>query len=158
MVQTRKAMRRGWQLRNCPGQATPMSMSIGIVWPDGRRPVAPVALGEPLPSEATISDGTHPIDLFESFIEWSGRNLLKKHRGRIGLRSGQLEFAHGRLTGGRAASISPRSARSLVPLPRTSYRARNAPGYAPIDSPRLSPNAHHLLQADGRLLLRPHSG
>jgi polyisoprenoid-binding protein YceI len=79
-----------------------MSTSIGIVWPRGRRPVAPVALGEPLPAEPTISDGTHPIDLSESFIEWSGRNLLKKHRGRIGLRSGQLEFAHGRLTGGRA--------------------------------------------------------
>jgi polyisoprenoid-binding protein YceI len=79
-----------------------MSTSIGIVWPRGRRPVAPVALGEPLPAEPTISDGTHPIDLSENFIEWSGRNLLKKHRGRIGLRSGQLEFAHGRLTGGRA--------------------------------------------------------
>jgi len=63
---------------------------------------APVALGEPVPAEPTISDGPHPIDLSESSIEWSGRNLLKKHHGRIGLRSGQLEFAHGELTGGRA--------------------------------------------------------
>ena len=61
----------------------------------------PVALGEPLPAEPTISDGVHPIDLSESSIEWSGRNLLKKHHGRTGLRFGQLEFAHGELTGGR---------------------------------------------------------
>lgn len=63
---------------------------------------APVALGEPLPAEPTISDGSHPIDPSESSIEWSGRNLLKKHHGRIGLRSGQLEFAHGELMDGRA--------------------------------------------------------
>jgi rhodanese-related sulfurtransferase len=31
---------------------------------------APVALGEPLPAEPTISDGTHPIDPSESSIEW----------------------------------------------------------------------------------------
>jgi len=62
---------------------------------------APLALGESLPTEPTVSDGIHPIDLAESSIEWSGRNLLKKHHGRIGLRFGQLEFAHGELTGGR---------------------------------------------------------
>jgi rhodanese-related sulfurtransferase len=62
---------------------------------------APIALGEPRPAEPTISDGIHPVDVSESAIEWSGRNLLKKHHGRIGLRSGQLEFADGELTGGR---------------------------------------------------------
>jgi rhodanese-related sulfurtransferase len=62
---------------------------------------APVASGEPLPGEPTISDGAHPVDLSESFVEWSGRNLLKRHHGRIGLRAGQLEFVHGKLTGGR---------------------------------------------------------
>jgi rhodanese-related sulfurtransferase len=62
---------------------------------------APIALGEPRPAEPTISDGIHPVDLSESSIEWSGRNLLKKHHGRIGWRSGQLEFAHGQLIGGR---------------------------------------------------------
>jgi len=62
---------------------------------------APIALSEPLPAGPTISDGTHPIDVSESSIEWSGRNLLKKHHGQIGLRSGQLEFAHGELTSGR---------------------------------------------------------
>src|SRR5258707_4572587 len=61
---------------------------------------APVALGEPLPAEPTISDGSYRIDLSECSIEWSGRNLLKKHHGRIGLRVGQLEFAHGDLFGG----------------------------------------------------------
>jgi rhodanese-related sulfurtransferase/polyisoprenoid-binding protein YceI len=61
----------------------------------------PIELGEPLPAEPSISDGIHPIDLSESSIGWSGRNLLNKHHGRIGLRSGQLEFVHGELIGGR---------------------------------------------------------
>jgi rhodanese-related sulfurtransferase len=62
---------------------------------------APVVLGKPLPAEPTISGGIHSINLSESSVEWSARNLLEKHHGQVGLHSGQLEFAHGELTGGR---------------------------------------------------------
>jgi rhodanese-related sulfurtransferase len=62
---------------------------------------APVSQDAPRPADPVISDGTRPIDVAESSIEWSGRNLLKKHHGRIGLKSGRLEFLQGQLTGGR---------------------------------------------------------
>jgi len=62
---------------------------------------APVVRGEPRPAEAAISDGMHPVDVAKSLVEWNGRNLLNKHHGRIGLRSGQLEFLGGQLSGGR---------------------------------------------------------
>jgi polyisoprenoid-binding protein YceI len=48
----------------------------------------------------TIADGTHPIDLITSRIEWIGRNLLNHHRGTIGLKSGELRITGGQLTGG----------------------------------------------------------
>ncbi len=43
----------------------------------------------------------HSVDIAKSSVEWSGRNLLNKHHGQIGLRSGQLEFLRGQLSGGR---------------------------------------------------------
>ena len=55
---------------------------------------------KPRPPDPQISDGKHDIDLKESFIEWSGRNLLNRHHGRIGLRSGSVTFVQGKLTGG----------------------------------------------------------
>ncbi|MGA8660399.1 MAG: YceI family protein [Chthoniobacterales bacterium] len=62
---------------------------------------APISQGEPRPAETVILDGIHPIDVAESSVEWTGRNLLKKHHGQIGLKSGQLEFVQGQITGGR---------------------------------------------------------
>jgi polyisoprenoid-binding protein YceI len=62
---------------------------------------APIVRGESRLGETVIPDGVRPVDLAESSIEWSGRNLLNKHHGRIGLRSGQLEFVQGQLSGGR---------------------------------------------------------
>ncbi|MBV8970339.1 MAG: YceI family protein [Verrucomicrobia bacterium] len=62
---------------------------------------APVEKSGTPPAEAQIADGTHPIDLMQSRVEWTGRNLLNKHYGRIGLKSGQLEFHQSQLTGGR---------------------------------------------------------
>ena len=59
-----------------------------------------VTRNKPRPPDPQITDGKHDIDLKESFIEWSGRNLLNKHHGRIGLRSGSLTIAQGELTGG----------------------------------------------------------
>jgi len=61
---------------------------------------APIDRGGKRPAEPQISDGTHPIDLTESWVEWTGRNLLSKHRGRVGLKSGQLEFIKGQLIRG----------------------------------------------------------
>jgi rhodanese-related sulfurtransferase len=62
---------------------------------------APINQGETPPAAPQISDGTRPIDLAGSWVEWTGRNLLSKHHGRIGLKSGQLEFVRGQLAGGR---------------------------------------------------------
>ncbi|MES2440484.1 MAG: YceI family protein [Verrucomicrobiota bacterium] len=51
-------------------------------------------------SKAAVKDGTHPIDLRESNIRWIGRNLLNRHEGLIGLKSGSLEITNGQLAGG----------------------------------------------------------
>jgi rhodanese-related sulfurtransferase len=59
-----------------------------------------VSRNKPRQPESRISDGPHNIDLKESFIEWKGRNLQTKHHGRIGLRSGSVEIADGRLISG----------------------------------------------------------
>ena len=39
-------------------------------------------------AEPVIFDGIRPVDVADSSVEWSGRNLLKKHHGRIGLHRG----------------------------------------------------------------------
>jgi rhodanese-related sulfurtransferase len=62
---------------------------------------APVVRAEPGPTAPGIADGIRSIDVAASSVEWRGRNLLNKHYGRIGLSSGQLEFAQGQLNGGR---------------------------------------------------------
>ncbi|MDF1657681.1 MAG: YceI family protein [Verrucomicrobiales bacterium] len=56
--------------------------------------------GAPEPSDPEIPSGTLPLDLSESRVEWTGRNLLNKHFGTIGLRSGEIEVADGKLVGG----------------------------------------------------------
>ena len=60
---------------------------------------APQAAAEP--STPPVRDGAHAIDLRESSVNWTGRNLLNKHEGTIALKSGTLETAGGTLTGGR---------------------------------------------------------
>jgi rhodanese-related sulfurtransferase len=45
--------------------------------------------------------GTLAIDTEESRVEWTGRNLINKHWGTIGLAEGQLVFEKGNLAGGR---------------------------------------------------------
>lgn len=59
-----------------------------------------VTRNKPRQPDPQIGDGKRDIDLKESFIEWSGRNLLNRHHGRIGFRSGSLTIARGKLTGG----------------------------------------------------------
>lgn len=57
-------------------------------------------IGETIPSPAQISDGTRPIDLGESRVGWTGRNLINKHHGTLAIQSGSLNFKNGKLTGG----------------------------------------------------------
>lgn len=56
--------------------------------------------GEPLPDRSPPPDGTLPLDLQESAVEWVGRNLLNKHWGTLGMRSGEMVFENGQWTGG----------------------------------------------------------
>jgi len=60
----------------------------------------PVVCGTPLPFLPPDPHGRILIDLEASRVEWTGRNLLNKHHGTVGLKSGWLDFAHGQLTGG----------------------------------------------------------
>lgn len=41
------------------------------------------------------------IDIEKSFVNWTGRNLLNKHTGKIGICSGELAFIQGSVIGGR---------------------------------------------------------
>jgi polyisoprenoid-binding protein YceI len=45
-------------------------------------------------------DGIHPLDLTESRVQWTGRNLLNRHDGTLKLKSGEVEIHEGRLDGG----------------------------------------------------------
>jgi len=60
----------------------------------------PLDTGTPLPGPPTAPDGSAELDLTESRVEWTGRNLLNKHWGTVGLKDGHLVFAAGMLVGG----------------------------------------------------------
>lgn len=58
-------------------------------------------IGQALPAPAgPPADGTVPVDLAESRVEWTGRNLLNKHWGTLAIKQGSLEFRGGELVGG----------------------------------------------------------
>lgn len=67
-------------------------------WRAAGFPVEEVA---PTPSQPPIRSGVHGVDLKESRVLWTGRNLLNKHEGAIPLRTGELTVEAGRLAGGR---------------------------------------------------------
>lgn len=67
-------------------------------WRDAGLATEEFAVPAPVPTLAT--DGVHPVNLQESSIRWTGRNLLNRHDGQIGLKSGALRIESGRLTGG----------------------------------------------------------
>jgi polyisoprenoid-binding protein YceI/rhodanese-related sulfurtransferase len=58
---------------------------------------------EEAPSPAPLH-GLVPLDLAESRVEWTGRNLLNRHRGSVALKQGFLEFESGRLVGGECVA------------------------------------------------------
>ena len=57
-------------------------------------------LGDGPRPEPPPLDGLIPVDLAESRVEWTGRNLLNKHWGTVALSKGALLFRQGWLTGG----------------------------------------------------------
>lgn len=59
-----------------------------------------VESGSPV-REPSLVDGNYPIDLSLSWVEWTGRNLINKHWGTIGVKSGEISIADGILSGGR---------------------------------------------------------
>ncbi len=60
-----------------------------------------VVRGQAKPAAASIPDGSVPVDIQESRVEWLGRNLINKHTGTLALKSGELVFKGGQLAGGR---------------------------------------------------------
>ncbi len=56
--------------------------------------------GDSAIAETVPPDGWLDVDVSKSHVEWAGRNLLNKHYGRIGLKSGKLRFDRGHLVGG----------------------------------------------------------
>lgn len=52
------------------------------------------------PDAPPLRDGSYPLDLAESRVLWTGRNLLNRHDGSLKLKSGEVEIARGQLAGG----------------------------------------------------------
>lgn len=52
----------------------------------------------PQPEAPQLADGNYPIDTKESFIQWTGKNLINSHFGEIAIASGHLEIQGGNLT------------------------------------------------------------
>ncbi|MCC6233184.1 MAG: YceI family protein [Verrucomicrobiales bacterium] len=65
---------------------------------DGLPTLGSGALLDPPPLQGVL-----PLDLTESRVEWTGRNLLNKHRGQLRVTAGSLEFRDGWLVGGEVA-------------------------------------------------------
>lgn len=60
-----------------------------------------IVTGSSEDTDAPVLHGTMEIDLAESRLEWTGRNLLNKHWGTVALKSGELSFEQGRLLSGK---------------------------------------------------------
>ena len=67
-------------------------------WRAERFPVEEFAVSE---GHAPIQSGVHALDLVESQVLWTGRNLLNKHSGSIRVKAGELNVEAGRVAGGR---------------------------------------------------------
>jgi len=61
----------------------------------------PVTIGGPeIEEKPTLSDGVHPIDCAQSSIEWTGRNIIRKHFGTIDISGGEITVKDGDVTAG----------------------------------------------------------
>lgn len=61
---------------------------------------APLESGQPRPAAPPAPNGSLEIDLGESRVGWTGRNLLNKHYGTVPIQRGVLSFENGQLIGG----------------------------------------------------------
>lgn len=50
---------------------------------------------QPMPPQ--LVDGSYPININESFIQWTGKNLINSHFGKIAIASGNFEIQGGNL-------------------------------------------------------------
>ena len=57
-------------------------------------------IGKPLPPSPAMPHGRLAVNAGDSVVQWTGRNLLNKHWGTIGISEGFLDFNEGMLTGG----------------------------------------------------------
>ncbi|MGA7828860.1 MAG: YceI family protein [Geobacteraceae bacterium] len=57
-------------------------------------------VGPEIEEEPSLADGKHFIDCTESRLEWTGRNLFKKHVGTVAISSGEINVKNGEVTGG----------------------------------------------------------
>ncbi len=57
-------------------------------------------VGPELEEEPALSDGVHPIDCAQSRLEWTGRNIFKKHFGTIAISGGEITVNDSEVTGG----------------------------------------------------------
>ncbi|AJE04914.1 sulfurtransferase [Geobacter pickeringii] len=60
----------------------------------------PLEGGEPFVAGPELRDGSYRIDTEQSTLEWIGRNLSKRHHGRIAIQAGELAVAGGRVSAG----------------------------------------------------------
>jgi len=57
-------------------------------------------VGPEIEEEPSLTNGIHPIDCTESRLEWSGRNLFKKHFGTISISGGEITVKDGEVADG----------------------------------------------------------
>ncbi|HKK01066.1 MAG TPA: rhodanese-like domain-containing protein, partial [Desulfuromonadales bacterium] len=60
-----------------------------------------VETGVPAPPAPTVRDGRYRIDTGQSVLEWTGRNIGKRHYGRIALSGGEVVVTNGLPASGR---------------------------------------------------------
>ena len=60
----------------------------------------PMIQGTPLVQPPAPPHGHYELDLKESYLRWTGRNLISKHTGRLGIEKGEFLFEEGALVGG----------------------------------------------------------
>ncbi|MBC8019391.1 MAG: YceI family protein [Verrucomicrobia bacterium] len=81
------------------GYADVSILSGGLAaWRDAGLPVE--ADLQAFVTEPELRDGTYRIDTEKSTLEWIGRNLNKRHYGRIAIQAGELVIAGGKLSAG----------------------------------------------------------
>lgn len=57
-------------------------------------------LGPDMDEEPAIADGVHAVDCQNSRLEWTGRNIFKRHRGAIDISGGEIVVKNGVITSG----------------------------------------------------------